>query len=145
MRALAKRCGRRSCFSALVALQHLLALGLLATASAQQPFIHYVYDQQNRLTAVVDQQGSVGVYVYDGVGNLLRIERVDADGIPGPLAITLVTPNRGQVGTVVQIFGKGFSATPSGNTVRFNGTLASVTEAAPNRLLTSVPSGAPTR
>ena len=127
-----------------MALPHLLMLGLLSFASAQQPSIHYVYDRQSRLVAVVDQQGSVAAYVYDAVGNLLRIDRVDADSIAGSLAITLVSPNRGQVGTAVQIFGKGFSATPSSNEVRFNGTLATVTEAAPNRLLTSVPSGATT-
>lgn len=121
-----------------------MVLAFFASAPAQTANIHYIYDSLNRLVGVVDQQGSATVYVYDLVGNLLRIDRVDADGIPGPVAITLVTPNRGQVGTAVQLFGKGFSATPSANTVRFNGTLASVTEAAPNRLLTSVPVGATT-
>src|SRR5207249_8814206 len=77
---------------ALMALPHLLMLGLLSFASAQQPSIHYVYDRQSRLVAVVDQQGSVAAYVYDAVGNLLRIDRVDADSIAGSLAITLVSP-----------------------------------------------------
>jgi YD repeat-containing protein len=119
-------------------------LGFLSSTNAQQPSIYYVYDAQSRLVGVVDQQGSVAVYVYDAVGNLLRIDRVDADSIGGSLGITLVSPGRGQVGTGVQIFGKGFSATPSSNTVRFNGTPATVTAAAPNRLLTSVPTGATT-
>lgn len=122
----------------------LVVFGVFSSGSAQLPSIHYVYDRQNRLVGVVDQQGSVAVYVYDAVGNLLRIDRVNADDILGSLAITFVTPSRGQIGTSVQIFGKGFDATPSSNAVRFNGTLATVTEAAPNRLLTSVPSGATT-
>jgi len=53
-------------------------LGLLSSAPAQTANIHYVYDSLNRLVGVVDRQGSVGVYVYDPVGNLLRIDRVDA-------------------------------------------------------------------
>jgi len=134
----------RVAWPALGALLHLLVLGFLSSTSAQQPSIYYVYDAQSRLVGVVDQQGSVAVYVYDVVGNLLRIDRVDADSISGALGITLVTPSRGQIGTAVQIFGKGFSATPSSNTVRFNGTPATVTAAAPNRLLTSVPTGATT-
>jgi len=119
-------------------------LALPSLASAQQASIHYVYDRQNRLAAVVDQQGNVAVYVYDLVGNLLRIDRVDADSIPGAVAITLVTPNRGQVGASVQIFGKGFSATASQNSLAFNGTSATITSASPHRLVTSVPAGATT-
>jgi len=106
--------------------------------------IFYLYDEAGRLNAVVDHEGNAATYTYDLVGNLLSIERVNAGDQPGPIAITLVRPNRGKVGTEVVIFGKGFSATPSSNAVRFNGTLASATEAAPNRLLTSVPTGATT-
>lgn len=135
---------RRLTWPALVAIAHLLVLALVPSAPAQTANIHYIYDSLNRLVGVVDQQGNMSVYVYDAVGNLLRIDRVDASSISGALGITLVTPNRGQVGTAVQIFGKGFGATPSANAVRFNGTLATVTEAAPNRLLTTVPSGATT-
>jgi YD repeat-containing protein len=122
----------------------LVVLALLSSSSAQVASIHYVYDRQNRLVGVVDREGNVAVYVYDAVGNLLRIDRVNADSISGSLGITFVTPGRGQIGTAVQIFGKGFSATLSSNTIRFNGTVATVTEAAPNRLLTSVPAGATT-
>jgi YD repeat-containing protein len=118
--------------------------GLPGPASSQQVAIHYVYDDLNRLIAVVDQQGNVATYAYDAVGNILRIDRFDTAGIPGPVGITLVSPNTGKVGTAVQIFGKGFSATPSQNSLTFNGTLATVTEAAPNRLVTSVPTGATT-
>jgi YD repeat-containing protein len=117
----------------------------LARAAAGQPAaIHYVYDDLNRLVAVVDQQGNVATYTYDAVGNILRIDRVDSAGIPGAVGITLVSPNSGKVGMSVQIFGRGFSATPAQNSVTFNGTPAAVTESAPNRLVTSVPAGATT-
>jgi YD repeat-containing protein len=109
-----------------------------------QVAIHYVYDDLNRLIAVVDQQGNAATYTYDAVGNILRIERFDTGGIPGPVGITLVSPSKGKVGTTVQIFGKGFIATPSENSVAFNGTPAAVTESAPNRLVTAVPTGATT-
>ena len=110
----------------------------------QQAAIYYVYDQLNRLTAVIDQQGSVATYTYDAVGNILAIERFDGIGIPGPVGITLVSPGRGKVGTPVQIFGKGFSSTPSENGVGFNGTPATVTTSDFNRIVTSVPDGAVT-
>jgi YD repeat-containing protein len=112
--------------------------------SAQQAQINYLYDELGRLIAVIDQQGDVAIYSYDAVGNLLSIQRVNASDAPGSVAISLVSPNQGPVGTTVTLFGKGFSATPSQNAVAFNGTTASVTEAAPNRLVTAVPSGATT-
>ena len=117
---------------------------LMAPVYGQQPTIIYVYDDVNRLNAVVDAQGNVAIYTYDAVGNILRIDRSNASAIPGPVGITFVSPNQGRVDTVVQIFGKGFSATASQNTVTFNGTAALVTAAAPNRLVTKVPAGATT-
>jgi YD repeat-containing protein len=130
--------------------RHLLLAVLLALvlcpppAPAQQAAVNYVYDELGRLIAVIDQAGDVGVYTYDAVGNLLSIERINASTAPGSVAISLVSPNKGTVGTPVTLFGKGFSSTPSQNAVAFNGTAATVTEAAPNRLVTSVPSGATT-
>ncbi len=53
-------------------------------------------------------------------------------------------PTAGRVGTQVQVFGTGFDPTPALNTLAFTGAQATVTEAAPNRLLVSVPSGAVT-
>lgn len=123
----------------------LLAL-LVAAGSpvlAQQASVNYVYDE-GRLIAVIDQQGDVARYNYDAVGNLLSIERINATGASGAVAITLVTPNHGKVGATVTLFGKGFGATPAQNAVSFNGTAAPVTEAAPNRLVTTVPVGATT-
>jgi YD repeat-containing protein len=119
------------------------ALAMTRTAGSQPP-VNYVYDALGRLTAVIDPQGDVGVYHYDAVGNLLSIERVTVSTLPGNVAISLVTPNQGKVGTTVAIFGKGFSGTPSQNTVTFNGTPATVTDAAPTRLVSTVPPGATT-
>ncbi|HEV8585122.1 MAG TPA: IPT/TIG domain-containing protein [Methylomirabilota bacterium] len=111
-------------------------------ALAQPPRIYYVYDDLNRLAAVVDQQGDVAVYTYDAVGNILRIERFDATALPGTVGIAYFTTQIGPAGTSVQIFGKGFGATPGQNTVSFNGVAAVVTAAASNRLIVMVPPGA---
>lgn len=122
-----------------------LALGAALSATGtlgQQPAVFYVYDDLNRLVGVIDQDGNAATYVYDAVGNILRIDRLDATGTS--IAITHVTPARGKVGTPVQIFGKGFSATAAQNSLTFNGTRADVTSATPNRLVTSVPAGAVT-
>jgi YD repeat-containing protein len=119
-------------------------LGVSGVATAQQAAIFYVYDDLNRLSAVVNQQGDVAVYTYDAVGNILRIERFDASGLPGAVGISYFTPSVGREGTSVQIFGKGFAPTPGANTVTFNGAPAAVTAAAPNRLVAAVPAGATT-
>src|SRR3989449_4162924 len=126
----------------------LAAAGLLAGAALAPTRAHadvfYVYDDLNRLVAVIDAQGNAATYTYDAVGNILRIDRFDANQQPGPVRITLVTPTAGKVGTQVQIFGTGFSATPAQNSVTFTGASASATDAGPTRLLTTVPSGAAT-
>jgi YD repeat-containing protein len=114
-------------------------------ALAQPPSIFYVYDDLNRLIAVIDAQGNAATYTYDASGNLLRVDRFDASQQPpGPVRITLVTPSKGKVGTPVQIFGTGFSATASQDLVTFSGAGATVTAAVPNRILTTVPSSAAT-
>lgn len=115
-----------------------------SSALAQPPSIFYVYDDLNRLTAVVDPQGNAATYTYDAVGNILRIERFDTSAIAGAVGITLVSPSKGRAGTSVQIFGKGFGATTAANAISFNGTPAIVTAAAENRLVTTVPAGATT-
>ncbi len=61
----------------------------------------------------------------------------------GPV-ITLLSPDRGTVGTPVQIFGSGFSTRPTDNQVAFNGTPAAVTAATETSLTVSVPAGATT-
>jgi YD repeat-containing protein len=114
----------------------------VSTCAAQTPTILYFYDELDRLSRVVDPQGNIATYTYDAVGNLLGIERVDASAIPGPVAITLVTPDRGTLGATVEILGKGFASTPEDNAVAFTGAPAAVTAATFTRLVTRVPPGA---
>jgi YD repeat-containing protein len=108
---------------------------------AQAPTtIQYVYDELGRLVGVVDATGDTATYAYDAVGNVLSIGRHQSSQI----SIVDFTPNFGPVGTAVIIAGTGFSATPSENTVAFNGTSATVTAATATQLTVTVPSGATT-
>jgi hypothetical protein len=75
-------------------------------------------------------------------------------GAKVPLTVTLwhssgpviagLSPDRGTVGTVVQIVGSGFSPRPTDNQVAFNGTPAPVNAATETSLTVSVPAGATT-
>lgn len=58
--------------------------------------------------------------------------------------ITGFTPASGVVGATVTIIGTDFSSTASGNTVKFNGTAATVSAASATQLTVTVPSGATT-
>jgi YD repeat-containing protein len=125
----------------LVGLATLFLLASLAPPAPAQE-IRYIYDKLNRLIGVVDQQGNAAEYVYDSVGNILQIKRFNVDPSVN-VSISLITPNRGNVGTTVQLFGKGFSPTPGQNTVTFSGgATATVTAATVSSLTTTVPSGA---
>ena len=116
-------------------------LGIASPLWAQST-VQYVYDALGRLTQVVDPSGSVATYNYDAVGNLLSITRSTTS--PSALAIFSFTPAQGGIGQTVSIQGQNFSVTPSANTVKFNGTTATVTAATTNLLTTTVPSGATT-
>jgi hypothetical protein len=63
---------------------------------------------------------------YDAVGNILNIGRVNVANLPGAVGISLFSPTAGGLGATIEIFGKGFSATPAQNTVNFNGSAATV-------------------
>ncbi len=102
--------------------------------------VKYVYDELGRLVAVVDATGNTAVYSYDLVGNVLSIARYG----PTDVSIFEWTPNSGPTGTTVTIYGTGFSATPSQNTVQFNGTSATVSSASSTALMVTVPTGATT-
>ena len=74
----------------------LLADAHPASAQATQPSIFYVYDDLNRLIAVVDQQGNASTCTYDAVGNILadaRHPRRDRINVNQHL-----TPDRGLCG-----------------------------------------------
>jgi YD repeat-containing protein len=112
---------------------------LVAAAHAQS--VSYAYDADGRLSAVADGSNNVAGYQYDQLGNLLGISRNTGVGFD-------VVPFAGSVNTQVAIYGLGFSATLNQNTVKFNGTTATVLSATPatnpTKLLVDVPSGAST-
>ncbi len=118
----------------------LLALVLATQAHAQGQSFRYFYDTLGQLVKVVDSSGNVVEYVYDKVGNIVEIKRSTA----ASLAIFNFTPQRGPVTTKVAIQGQGFSANPSDNLVRFNGTSAGVLSATATTLSVAVPVGATT-
>jgi YD repeat-containing protein len=102
--------------------------------------ITYVYDVLGRLVAAINPSGDTAVYSYDAVGNLLKVSRQNS----AQLSIISTNPVRGSVGSTVTIFGTGFSATPSQNTVQFNGVTATVQSASATQLMVTVPSSATT-
>jgi YD repeat-containing protein len=120
-----------------------LALAALLLVSPPQLYgsdISYVYDNLGRVLAVIDPASDTAVYAYDAVGNLTGITRQASS----TLAIFQFTPSGGPVGTAVTIYGTGFSATLASNTVKFNGTTATVLTASTTVLTANVPTGATT-
>jgi len=113
-------------------------LVMTASMTGQSGPVRYIYDELGRLVGVIDQNGDAAAYHYDAVGNLLSITRTG----PSQVAIIEFTPNDGPIGGTVTIHGTGFSATPSQNTVTFNGTAATVVSATANTLVVTIPSGA---
>jgi YD repeat-containing protein len=102
--------------------------------------VSYVYDDLGRLAAVIDVYGNAAEYSYDAVGNILSISRFTATQV----SVINFSPESGPVGTAVTINGTGFSVTPSQNTVKFNGTTATVSSSTANQLQVSVPASATT-
>ncbi len=124
--------------SSLRALAMAGVLLLVITAPSPAGDISYVYDNLGRVLAVIDPATDTAIYQYDAVGNLTGITRQASS----TLAIFQFTPSSGPVGTAVTIYGTGFSATPASNTVKFNGTTATVATASTTVLTTTVPVGA---
>ena len=129
---------------AIAALLAVLAVAVALPGTSAAGAITYAYDELGRLVAVVDRSiGSgtnAGVCQYDAVGNLTSISNNSATTV----AIFTFTPNNGPDGLTVTIYGDGFSSTPSQNTVKFNGTAATVTASTIATITTTVPSGATT-
>ena len=103
------------------------------------PFTN-IYDELGRLVGVVDPTGDTVTYRYDAVGNLLSITRNSSS----QLSLIEFTPDKGPIGSAVTIYGTGFSPTPANNTVKFNGTTATVTASSATQISTTVPVGATT-
>src|SRR5205823_2981164 len=114
-----------------------VAVNLVLSAVAPTD-ISYVYDELGRLVAVTDATGDTATYGYDAVGNILSIARQGSNAV----SIVEVTPNAGVSGTPVRLFGTGFSASPSQDSVSFNGLAAVVSTATATQLTVSVPTGA---
>jgi len=127
------RFGRRLFVLVVAAFTSLTLPGGLNGAPSS-PFT-FVHDDAGRLVAAVDPDGDTARYHYDVVGNLVSIDRVASS----TTRILEVTPKKGPVGSKVTIYGTGFSATPSSNTVTFDGTAATVVEATKSRLEVTVP------
>jgi hypothetical protein len=122
-----------------------MAAALLAQAPAAAPqTVQYAYDRAGRVSVVADTRGDLAVYEYDAVGNVLSIRRIAVGDAPGPVVIAVVVPAAGRPGDTVSIFGRGFAATASANTVSFGGAVADVLTAAPTRLTVTVPPDAAT-
>jgi len=115
-----------------------LAVLVMALFATQIKATQYVYDANGRLVAVTDESGETARYVYDVMGNIIRIERIQAS----ELRVFAVTPTHGTVDTPVSIRGKGFAGVAANDTVKFNGVPATVTSATASELKVSVPYGA---
>lgn len=119
----------------------LLLFGLSPPGLAQQ--IAYEYDALGRLILVSTPEG-IAQYEYDAVGNILRIVTHKYADVSGPVTILGMSPSKGTPGTTVQLYGRGFGATPAENQVAFNGTTTPVTAATTTALTVTVPAGATT-
>jgi RHS repeat-associated protein len=102
--------------------------------------VDYAYDGAGQLRGVSQAAsgGQSARYDYDDGGNLLAVERSASSA----LTVSSVVPSQAPVGATVTVSGTGFASTAADNTVRFNGTAATVTQASVVRLVVTVPSGA---
>src|SRR5438105_1019767 len=107
-----------------------------AAAATGDPF-RFIYDQDGRLRAAVTPTDSAK-WTYDAVGNITAISRQAAT----PRSVIEFASHAGPVGATVHIYGTAFSTTPGSNTVKFNGTLATVSSSTTTEIVTTVPSGA---
>jgi RHS repeat-associated protein len=121
-----------------------LMVGMLTPSAALSTppsnAFRYFHDADGRLKAAINPEGDTAVYNWDAAGNLLSISRHASS----TLSVVQLSPARGEVGATVTIEGTGFSTTPASNTVKFNGTAASVSAASATSLTVKVPVGATT-
>jgi RHS repeat-associated protein len=118
---------------------HLRGARSASEAVVPSSAISYGYDSAGRLAAVSDPSDGAAKYAFDAVGNLTA---VTVFGVTAAPKILSFSPTQGAVGATVTIFGTGFSATASQDTVKFNGTVAAVPFASATQLVVTVPNGA---
>ena len=109
-------------------------------ASGSTSGIRYLYDQAGRLSLVDDPDSGAASYSWDANGNLLSIERF----ANSTLAVLAFSPTRAPVSSTIEITGTGFNADPAEDTVKFDGTTATVTSATTTDITATVPAGAGT-
>lgn len=97
----------------------------------------YFYDAAGQLVGVTNNSGEAAAYRYDAAGNLEATDRYRID----VASIFALVPQRGPIGSTVEISGTGFSTQPADNRVTFDGVTAQVTAASANRLTAVVPAG----
>lgn len=107
-------------------------------ATAQQMSSVYLYDDNGRLVAVIQPNGSAFIYDYDAAGNFTGISNVSDN----KLRIIAFIPRRGPVGTRVTIYGTGFQAGVTG--VAFNGANAQILQVNQSSIVAEVPINATT-
>ncbi|HEX6699181.1 MAG TPA: RHS repeat-associated core domain-containing protein [Gaiellaceae bacterium] len=139
------RLGRRTRAASLALAGLALAVvlvGVVGSAQAAPPStaITYAYDELGRLVAVSDPTQGAAKYTYDAVGNLTAIARQTVSAV----SVLSFAPKAGPAGTTVTIYGTGYSATPSQNTVKFNGTVGTVVSSQATKIVATVPAGATT-
>jgi YD repeat-containing protein len=136
------RAHRRSRGALLFGLVVLCLLAVCGVAQASPPTtaIRYFYDAEGRLKAVYNPASETALYGWDAAGNLLSVGRKSSS----VLSITQLAPAEGAVAETVTIDGTGFSTTIGNDTVKFNGTAATVSAATAWALTVKVPTGATT-
>jgi YD repeat-containing protein len=131
-----------STFSALLlvlgVIQTLPSMASPADAATTPDEVSYAYDAAGRLAGVTDRSGATARYEYDAAGNVAKVTNL---GSPAVSVLSLV-PASGSVGSTVTLSGGPFEATPTDDTVSFNGTPATVRSASTHRLVVTVPTGA---
>lgn len=96
------------------------------------------------ITAVNGIKYYYAVTALNSVGESGLSYEVNATPMAALLMITSFAPISGVVGTTVTITGTNFSTTPANNTVKFNGTQATVASSTATQIVTTVPTGATT-
>ena len=105
----------------------LVSFSLFLVCPAHADQAQYLYDEQGRLISVSDSTGTLAVYNYDAVGNLLSIDRFTPPG--SGIGIYLINPSNGPITELCRLQGYGFDPVASNNLVKFNGVTATVSSA----------------
>jgi|HubBroStandDraft_6_1064221.scaffolds.fasta_scaffold93599_2 hypothetical protein len=111
-----------------------------ASATVPSTAIRYTYTQDSQLSSVVKPEAEYALYTWDAAGNLSSIAKKSST----KLSIVQLEPSKGAVGETVDVWGTGFSSTPSNDTVKFHGTAATVSAASAYELAVKVPTSATT-